>query len=99
MEKNLAPKQYYEISALELGMEDIEGDKAGIRLTENHKLIVKSVESVNELFVPMGEEKMSESPVKKMDEGNLEEEEDSEDATEKKIEKADNEVEEILAQL
>lgn len=99
LEKNLAPKQYYEISALELGMEDIEGDKAGIRLTENHKLIVKSVESVNELFVPMGEEKMSESPVKKMDEGNLEEEEDSEDADENKIEKADNEVEEILAQL
>ena len=94
----MGPKQYYEASAKGLGMEDIEGDKAGIRLAENHKLIVKSVESVNELFVPMGEDKKIDSPVKGIEENNLEEE-DSEDAAEKNIEKTDHEVEEILAQL
>ena len=98
LEKNLGPKQYYEASAKGLGMEDIEGDKAGIRLAENHKLIVKTVESVNELFVPMSKDKKIDSPVKGIEENNLEEE-DSEDAAEKNIEKTDHEVEEILAQL
>ncbi|KAL7505920.1 hypothetical protein ACHAXN_003329 [Cyclotella atomus] len=93
---NVAPKTYWEASAKEFGMEDIEGEKAGIRLIDEHKLIRKTFSAVETMFVPMGEEgKSSGVGVKKSE---VTSDRDGEEG-EKKVEKADEEVEEILAHL
>jgi hypothetical protein len=110
----MAPKTYWEESAKKLGMEDIVSDEkaVGIRLKEDHNLIEKSRSAVEKLFVPMGEEKSAgksddgnaeEENDEVMDEEGKSEE--SNEATkddadeENNIEKADQETEEILAQL
>jgi hypothetical protein len=94
----MAPKEYWEVCARGLGMVDM-GDKGGIRLVEGHELIEKSEEVVGRLFVAMGEEKRGVVGGKK----EVDESGDDSDVIlgegEKQIEKADQEVEEILAHL
>jgi hypothetical protein len=84
----MAPKEYWEVCARGLGMVDI-GDKGGIRLVEGHELIEKSEEEEKRGVVG-GKKEVDESG-------------DDSDVIlgegEKQIEKADQEVEEILAHL
>ena len=92
----MAPKTYWEVSARELGMEDIEGEKAGVRLGERHSLIRKTMSGIERLFIPMGEDEEGTIFAAK---GTVDGAGGGMDKGEKKVEKADEEVEEILAHL
>ena len=101
-EKKMPPKMYWEVSAKELGMEDMEGEKAGIRLREDHTLIAKNAAVINELFsgddVGREEKKVAKNAGEKKRKASFEGSDDLEEG-EQKIEKADDEVEKILADL
>lgn len=98
----MPPKMYWEVSAKELGMEDMEGEKAGIRLREDHTLIAKNAAVINELFsgddVGREEKKVAKNAGEKKRKASFEGSDDLEEG-EQKIEKADDEVEKILADL